>query len=627
MDAELAWDECVDDIPLDTKNLPPLNALSSNSTNCLPDIDLLDLFSFDQNITTQNNQQINQTDIRSPRHDMHHHPQLQNPKLSTAPSLPPAMTDVDGTISPVTSASPAPSSPGAASSSTQSGRDSSNSSDIDTETSDPTHKQQILQQSHQLTPPSTTCSSPKANTYESSKSQQQQPEMTDQAQLVLELSTRLGSAGSEATALRKRVGLLTSENRSLRAALDHANARLLAVAQAATATAQPSTTQPLMLGLAHVTADVASRLGGVLTVSDPHATNINNTNNTHSCSSLGGVMEQHHHQHHQPQQPHQRGSKKRKRVSGAAATTMACVMFMWGALVGSPGWLSSSGNSTSRSQAALPAVWKGSEGQNTAVANVGGAKNQEPVEQAWQPNCMRVLEPLPDGSEHTNLKKSKKEPLLAVGGNGASSSDDDDGDPEMDEDGDQNMAGNTVGRSSFTGVPSKENVKEEVVATGNEMFVDVVDNKATAKMVATADHHHNGGSNIDNRLPRYSYVLCRDTQVAMDNVKACTNRMKDGLPCGEPHTISLILPASAAGLDEMDSNDTDGSRRPSHADLAEVQCSITSVARIPVGGGATAATNGGHESSGDGNRSEGGGHARYGRVIATVVETGTAIIG
>lgn len=100
----------------------------------------------------------------------------------------------------------------------------------------------------------------------------------------------------------------------------------------------------------------------------------------------------------------------------------------------------------------------------------------------------------------------------------------------------------------------------------NEMFVDVHDEQA-ANVVATAEHY-------ERQLPDYSYVLCRDAANAVDNVKACAKRMEKGETCGQPHTISLILPASAAGLGKENGTD-------SLVELAEVQCTITSVARIP----------------------------------------------
>lgn len=355
---------------------------------------------------------------------------------------------------------------------------------------------------------------------------------------MLELSTRLASAGAEATALRKRVAALSSENRSLRAALDHANARLVAVAQAAAAHPPPQPQQPpVMLGLAHMTTDMASRIAGAITVSD---TSVDDS----------------------PRNP-----KKRKRMTGAA-TTMACVMFMWGALVGTPAWLSSS-NSSSRSQGNLPAVWKGDN--SGPISNVPVPSVIRHDRAGWQPNCMRVLEQLPDASqkddssqESVNDNVVKGEPML------------------IDED-------EKIHRTDAQG---------EVLATDTKMFVDVED-KAAAKVVARSDSRERAD-------PQYSYVLCRDAQSAISNVKACTSRMKNGEPCGMPHTISLIMPAEAAGVD--DGGNETNSRQPA---LAEVQCSIMSVARIPA-------------ESVESTKSD---SASYGRIIATVPETDTVVVG
>lgn len=119
-----------------------------------------------------------------------------------------------------------------------------------------------------------------------------------------------------------------------------------------------------------------------------------------------------------------------------------------------------------------------------------------------------------------------------------------------------------------------EVVKEEPVVAGGKqetergdgMFVDVKDEEA-ANVVARADLKERG-------VPDYSYVLCRDAANAVSSVKACARRMESGETCGQPHTISLILPATAAGLGGE--NGTESS-----VELAEVQCTITSVARIP----------------------------------------------
>lgn len=487
---DFEWEDCVVDLPLDTsKTLPPLDALSSTSSTHLPHIDLLNLI-------------VDEPDaIDFSTHD------LQKPSRLCTPPPPHPMEE---TLSPLTMSPPLSHSPPLSLSPPPPPPNHTSSQ------SSATHAAPY----HSLPPPLSS-SPPLA------------PILTDQSQLVLELSTRLASAGAEATALRKRVASLSAENRCLRAALDHANARLIAVAQAAAA--HPPAASPVMLGLAHVTTDVASRLAGALTVSD---------------TSLDDSP---------------RDRKKRKRMTGAA-TTMACVMFMWGAFCGTPAWLSSSASS-SRSEGNLPAVWKGREPSN-AMANVR-VPNVVRHERDWQPNCMRVLEQLPDASQPEGAIKEEEEVSKVIKG-----------EPMIIDNEDVKM-----------GEPRSEGLE-----TDSKMFVDVED-KASANVVARADL-------ADPRHPQYSYVLCRDAQSAIANVKSCASKMRNGQPCGMPHTISLILPAEAAGIDD---NDTDA-RQPA---LAEVQCSITAVARIPVEAVESV------DAKGD--------SSPYGRVIASVPETLTVV--
>lgn len=284
---------------------------------------------------------------------------------------------------------------------------------------------------------------------------------------------------------------------------------------------------------------------------------------------------------------------------------MACVMFMWGALVGSPGWLGSTSTSASRSQAALPGSWNPAPDAPTTSAAAAAAlakpHHHTQQQEQWQPNCMRVLHSLPDsdsdgdgGGGGSSLKKSKREPLLVVSAAGS-----EDTDVIMDHQTDSSSSS-----SSSIVVPTIKKID------GND-----------AASSAISNH---------NNMPQYSYVLCRDTKAALDNVKACSKRMRAGLPCGQPHTISLILPASAAGLDDTwdgtHSENDSSPNAPGQLDLAEVQCSITAVAKIPsshhsqqyqtAAAGAATAQGAAHQTA-----------SKYGRVIATVPETGTAVIG
>lgn len=479
MDTDIAWEECIPDLPLDTANLPPLNALSTSSSDDLPQLELLDLFSFDNNNSS--------SDTIASLDNPPQKPSFENPVQDTLYSSLDLDTISNEKLSHCTSVlsqenSPAPST-----------RPSSPPTDTSATTAE--HSESKPNKKFTLQP----------------NEQSSAPKEESQSELVLELSTRLSSAGAEASALRKRVASLAAENRGLRHALDHANARLVAVAQAAAA--HPPQNSPVMLGLAQVPSDVAQRLGSVLTVSSETT-----------------------------EDPRDR--KKRKRMTGAA-TTMACVMFMWGAFVGTPGLLKGSGSY--RSDGNLPAVWT-SSATDTAVAPVLPRHNLvDSSRGSWQPNCMRVLEQLPHGKE--GKEEAKVEPMLTTEA------------PEVEKD-----------------------------AT-NKMFVDMGDEKA-ANVVARAD-------DTETVLPDYSYVLCRDAANAIDNIKACRGRLQRGEPCGQPHTISLILPARAAGIED-DINDT----QSGSMQLAEVQCSILSVARIP----SNAATVPKSPSQ------------KYGKVIATVPE-------
>lgn len=581
MDVDIAWEECVGDLPLDTKNLPPLNALSSTCSTQLPAIDLLELLTYDHNNADPGS-------VRSP---------IAHEKLSPMCTTPPQETFSN--VSPITQSPPsstfsdflAPMNPECKTCSESSSAEHGNTtmptslSPTQSPPPSPFQKTQDAPNKNKNKKIKGKNDRSKRQVSDEHSSLQQTPLLTDQSQLVLELSTRLASAGAEATALRKRVAALSSENRSLRAALDHANARLIAVAQAASAPPVTTTTttgatttattittnpncqntqqlhqhqhqQPVMLGLAHLTtrtADMTNHIANALTISD-HCIDDN-----------------------------PRDRKKRKRMTGAA-TTMACVMFMWGALIASPAWLTGD-SSASRTQSNLPAVWKGDATlPNVPVPSV---RRLDRDRQSWQPNCMRVLEQLPDGSE--SAKVLKPEPMLVAHVN----DDDDIDDSQQNHDG---------------------------LTTVNKMMVDVTEDKAAANVVANSDL-------TDPRHPLYSYVLCRDAQLAMDNLKACTSKMQNGEPCGEPHTISLILPAKAAGLDD-DENKTRQGQQPA---LAEVQCSIISVAKIPVdansvdGSSSSSPVSASPSDSTLSTLSASGRSASRGRIIATVPETHTVI--
>ncbi|PXF48143.1 hypothetical protein BWQ96_02095 [Gracilariopsis chorda] len=511
IDVNIAWEECIPDLPLDTNNLPPLNALSNGLPN---HPDLLDLLNFDSD--------KNIDSVTTPG-------KLPSPESLTTSTAPLNLTTDSFTPSPETlSQCTDDSTPPPSLLSPQFIVElPSDNSTVGSRISSPSHTsfEQLPspQQSAPASPQSTKRSPSKSKQRRQRRSSKKSKESDANSKdsLVLELTTRLTSAGAEATALRKRVASLTQENRSLRAALDHANARLVAVAQAAAA-APPTTQPPIVVGLAQMSQEVAGRISGALTVNDVE----------------------------------EAPKKKRKRVTGAA-TTMACVMFMWGAFVGTPGLLKAASNVFGGDNSNLPAIWKGNSGAPSAVPAVPAPHMQE----GWQPSCMSVLKELPDKSS------------------------------EDDEETNQHQDGGLAKDEPLV-VEEKPTKMDIDVSSAEKMFVDMRDEDA-AKVVALADFR-------GQAQPQYSYVLCRDAQAAIGSIKACSESKKRGEPCGPPHTISLILPAATAGME--DENDTD-----SMPALAEVQCSIMSVARIP-----TPSVN--NDNS-------------YGRVIATVPQSGTVIHG
>ena len=509
--ADMPWEQCMSDLPLDSNNpLPPLNSFSSSSSDDLPQLDLLDLFPFEDP-----NESDNATPNISLNQDMPLTPTSNKFKdLTTTIQLSP-IHDID-TDDDTTHTNPT----------------CSTSSDTQSDASSPN-----------ISITSNHIKSTNSIKLDLNNNNNNNNTTSSQNEVVLELSTRLAAAGAEANALRKRVAQLTGENRNLRSALDHANARLIAVAQAATinpsTTTTTTTTQPMMLGLAQVSSDMANKFTGAITVSDNQLDD----------------------------SPRER--KKRKRVTGtagAAATTMACVMFMWGAFIGTPGLFKGT-SSSFRSDANLPAIWNGNENNPHGVVPVrtGRKDNMQIDHQRWLPNCKRVLEVLPTGKEIPQVINK-----------------------------DQRKTSNTLNTKTEARIRNGDNQQEKDETNNKKLFVDVDQDNYAANTVTKADL-------VDRRHPEYSYVLCRDADKAVNSIKACAENLGKGETCGPPQTISLILPASAAGM--TDENDTNNIQ----PGLAEVQCSIMSVARIPVEG----INDQNDESSG--------------RIIATIPETATVI--
>ena len=156
---------------------------------------------------------------------------------------------------------------------------------------------------------------------------------------LTEVSTRLNAATTENAALRSRVAELVRENRSLRTNLDVAQKQ----AQA----------NPLLLGLAKVSAEAAGALASAL--------------------------------HTVPKPP---PGKKRKRA--AMGKTLACVMLMCGFFFGSPSVL----NDTERTDANLPAIWSG-ESKNGLVRSTTRPTTTDTTPPVRPSLCLRTLEQLP----------------------------------------------------------------------------------------------------------------------------------------------------------------------------------------------------------------------------------------
>ncbi len=157
-----------------------------------------------------------------------------------------------------------------------------------------------------------------------------------------EVSARLKAASTENAALRTRVADLVRENRSLRSNLDVAQKQ----AQA----------NPLLLGLAQVSAEAAGALANALnTVPKPPP------------------------------------GKKRKRA--AVGKTLACVVLMCGFFFGSPNVI----KNTERTEANLPAIWGGeSKGGVVMRSNHASSDGNGMATPPVRPSlCLRTLEQLP----------------------------------------------------------------------------------------------------------------------------------------------------------------------------------------------------------------------------------------
>ena len=163
-----------------------------------------------------------------------------------------------------------------------------------------------------------------------------------------EVSARLKAASTENAALRTRVADLVRENRSLRGNLDVAHKQ----AQA----------NPLLLGLAQVSAEAAGAL----------------------ASALNTVPK--------PPPP----GKKRKRA--AAGKTLACLVLMCGFFFGSPGVI----KDAERTDANLPAIWSGESKRGVVRSNHASTNDKNAPEGSGiatppvRPSlCLRTLEQLP----------------------------------------------------------------------------------------------------------------------------------------------------------------------------------------------------------------------------------------
>lgn len=230
--------------------------------------------------------------------------------------------------------------------------------------------------------------------------------------------------------------------------------------------------------------------------------------------------------------------RKRRRVATGTATTMACFMFMFGFFFSTPTLVSQAQGPSERTDANLPAVWlaDGSEAPVPAVKKASSPAAGAAGPDVWTPNCVRPLEQLPSNPD-------------------------------------------TADHSAHVHGP---------------MFVSMDDGDASHAAVARIDRFD------AKHPPQYEHVLCRDAESAADNVRSCSERLRRGEQCGLPYTLSLIMPAAAAGLE--DDNDTDS--RSAGPALAEVHCIVSTVTRIPSS--AAAASSSAHAASG------------YGRIVTAV---------
>lgn len=296
-----------------------------------------------------------------------------------------------------------------------------------------------------------------------------------------EVSARLKAASFENSALRSRVADLVKENRSLRSSLD------ISQKQAAVA-------NPLLLGLAQVSAETSKALANALNVVPR---NIGNNNNN--------------------------GNKKRKR-GNAAGKTLACLFLMCGFFFGSPGVI----HDAERTDANLPAIWNNGNAKNkiSAMATTGSSKvitQPPPVRPSL---CLRSLEQLPPPELVASVgsEVSDKEEVPSAE------------DIEMDVNDNDNKTGMV-----------KVKKQENLIAT----TAHVIEPAMKKRRVGTS------GGNINSNNNKFSYVMCRDAANAVEQVAECSDKQEKGLQCGAPHSISLIMPAAALVGEENDDGKDD----------------------------------------------------------------------
>lgn len=405
---------------------------------------------------------------------------------------------------------------------------------------------------------------------------------------LAELRARLEASASENSALRKRVASLTRENRQLRSAV--AAAQTQATNMAAWATVPVAIARKISAACAIGAGSANDTRPNVLqeefekgSESFPAAVTASDTRKrprdggsdicmpTHvdSVVEVGNIQDRAIERAEDHEMPNPSAKKQRNLHSA----TVACFVFVFGFMFTTPGFMSRGRNSTFSTRA-LPGFGEKMTAESRALVPHPAYQVREPFSHPASVRC----------PSHCYAG-------LAGGARGADSSH-----ISRTTETSAQVALETYDTTGTAIVPADRAVMTTIRKPLSQNPVSM--HKKSAATTTSPYREHSSSSRspdasttsspplTGNQTPALDYVLCRDSAAAARSVQGCVAQMRDGKACGPPHTISLIMPASAAGLDVDDASDgtsvrENASGSPSPQVYAEVQCSIMSVARIP----------------------------------------------